>query len=128
MHIVLLITAAPEHPNAWHALHAASAMLSAGHTLSLFFYGDGVSVANRLRLVAQDEASLAGHWETLAVAHGLELAVCIAAAMRRGVTDADNAARHHLDGDSLHPAFTLAGLGLMTEMITQADRCLTFAG
>lgn len=128
MRIVLLITAAPRHPNACHAWHTARAILAAGHRLQVFFYGDGVESANRLRFVAQDEENLTAKWAELAQEHGLELPVCVAAAMRRGITDAENARRHQLDGDNLHPAYTLTGLGIMTELITQADRCLTFAG
>lgn len=127
MRFVLLITAAPEQPMAWHALHFSRAALAAGHALDLFFYGDAVVTANRLRFAAQDEPVLGQCWADLAATAGLELPVCVAAAMRRGLTDAGNARRHQLDGDNLHPAFRLAGLGELTEALAGADRVLTMA-
>lgn len=127
MRFVLLITAAPHQPSAWHALHFSKAALAAGHSLMLFFYGDAVTTANRLRFCAQDEPVLGKLWTELAEQHKLELPVCVAAAMRRGVVDADNARRHHLDGDNMFPAFRLAGLGELTEALAGADRVLTMA-
>jgi tRNA 2-thiouridine synthesizing protein D len=128
MRFVLLITASSQQPGAWHAYHLARALLSAGHALTLFFYGDAVQTANRLRFTAQDEPVLADCWAKLATDYTMELPVCVAAAMRRGLTDSDNARRHQLDGDNLHPAFRLAGLGELTEALTLADRTITLAG
>ncbi|MDO8329378.1 MAG: sulfurtransferase complex subunit TusD [Fluviicoccus sp.] len=128
MRFVLLITAAPHQPGAWHAYHLCKAALAAGHKVQLFFYGDAVITAGRLRFLAQDEPVLGQLWAELAVQNGMELPVCVAAAMRRGVTDSENARRHQLDGDSLNPAFRLAGLGELTEAMAGADRVLTLAG
>lgn len=126
MRFVLLITAAPEHSNAWHARHFAEAALSAGHSVLPFFYGNAVRTANRLACPPQDEPDLGALWAGLAESHDVELPVCVAAALRRGVTDGDNAQRHHLHGDNLHPAFTLAGLGQLVEALSGADRILSF--
>ena len=128
MRFVLLITAAPQLPGAWHAWHFARTVLTAGHSLTTFFYGDAVATANRLRFQAQDETPLGELWSDLARRSGLELPVCVAAALRRGVTDEANARRHQLDGENLHPAFRLAGLGELTEALSGADRVITFAG
>lgn len=94
----------------------------------MFFYGDAVITASRLRFLAQDEPVLGQRWAELAAQSGLELPVCVAAAMRRGVTDSDNARRHQLDGDNLNTAFRLAGLGELTEAMAGADRVMTLAG
>ena len=128
MIFVLLITAPPAHVSAWHAYYFAESALAQGHELRVFFYGDGVGIANRLLCPAQDELSLAQLWRNLAATHHLELPVCVAAALRRGVTDAENAHRHHLHGDNLDPAFSLAGLGVLTEGLITADRVLSFIG
>lgn len=126
MVFVLLITAPGTHPNAWHAYYFARAALAQAHTVKPFFYGDGITVANRLACPAQDELNLAQLWAELAAKYQFELPVCIAAALKRGVTDAENAKRHHLEGENLHPAFTLAGLGTLAEGLIEADRTLSF--
>ena len=59
MIFVLLITAPPAHASAWHAYYFAESALAQGHHIKPFFYGDGVSIANRLLCPAQDEISLA---------------------------------------------------------------------
>ena len=42
--------------------------------------------------------------------YGLKLPVCVSTALARGITDAQNAQRHGLLGDNLHPDFELVGL------------------
>lgn len=128
MVFVLLITAPPAHLNAWHGYYFAQAALAAGHSVKPFFYADGVTIANRLLCPAQDEKNLAQLWLNLAQHYDIELPVCIAAALRRGISDADNAFRHHLSGDNLHTGYTLAGLGVLTEGIITADRVISFVG
>lgn len=126
MVFVLLITAPGTHPNAWHAYYFARAALAQGHSVKPFFYGDGIAVANRLSCPAQDELNLAQLWAELAAKYQFELPVCVAAALKRGVTDGENAKRHHVEGENLHPAFTLAGLGTLAEGLIEADRSLSF--
>ncbi len=128
MIFVLLITASPAHVSAWHAFYFAEAALAQGHEVRVFFYGDGVGIGNRLLCPAQDERSLAQLWRHLAATYHLELPVCVAAALRRGISDSENAHRHHLNGDNLDLAFTLAGLGVLTEGLITADRVLSFIG
>jgi tRNA 2-thiouridine synthesizing protein D len=128
MIFVLLITAPPAHISAWHAYYFAESALAQGHKIRPFFYGDGVGVANRLLCPAQDELSLAQLWRNLADIHQFELPVCVAAALRRGLTDTDNAHRHQLEGDNLDTHFVLAGLGVLTEGLITADRVLSFIG
>ena len=50
----------------------------------------------------------------------------MAAALRRGITDADNSHRHHLKGDNLSEGFTLTGLGTLTDLMIHTDRFLQF--
>ena len=128
MIFVLLITAPPAHASAWHAYYFAESALAQGHHIKPFFYGDGVGIANRLLCPTQDEISLAQLWCNLADIHTFELPVCVAAALRRGICDADNAHRHHLTGDNLDSHFVLAGLGILTEGLMTANRVLSFVG
>ena len=126
MKFVLLITAPIDHSNAWHAYYFAKSALEQGHQVHPFFYNEGVNVANRLTLVHDTTNSLNQCWQNLAKQYTFELAVCVAAALRRGITDADNSHRHHLKGDNLSEGFTLTGLGTLTDLIIHSDRFLQF--
>lgn len=126
MHFALLVTAPPGHEQAWHALHFCEAARAAGHTVSrVFFYGDGVLHGNRLLTPPQDEPALLPRWQALAES-GTELVVCVAAALRRGVLDADNARRFERDGENLAAGFIISGLGQLAEVLAEADRVVSF--
>lgn len=74
------------------AYQFAQALLAKGHRLSsVFFYREGVLNANRLTAPASDEFDLVRGWTQLAQQHGVALNVCVAAALRRGVTDEQEA-------------------------------------
>lgn len=129
MNLALLITAAPNRENAWHALKFCEAALAAGHAVSrVFFYGDGVHHASTLLTPPQDEPNLHHAWAKLAQAHELELIVCVAAALRRGVLDADNARRMEQATHNVGTPYTISGLGQLVESMLEADRFVTFAG
>ena len=128
MNFVLLITAPISHPNAWHGYYFAQSALKQGHQVQIFFYCDGVQVANQLLCPPQDTLNLSQLWQQLAQEYQLELAVCVAAALKRGITDKDNAHRHHLQGHNLAQGFNLVGLGTLTEWLITADRHLSFVG
>ena len=75
------------------AYQFAQALLAKGHRLSsVFFYREGVLNANQLTAPASDEFDLVRGWTQLAQQHGVALNVCVAAALRRGVTDEQEAA------------------------------------
>ncbi len=52
-----------------------------------FFYREGVLNANQLTAPASDEFDLVRGWRSLHDEHGVALHICVAAALRRGVTD-----------------------------------------
>lgn len=127
MNLALLVTAAPHQENAWQALQFARAALAAGHRLSrVFFYGDGAAHGNVLVLPPQDEAHVTRDWAALAADHDIELVVCIAAALKRGVMDADTAAREERAGANLAPGYLISGLGQLAESMIEADRLVSF--
>ncbi|MEW6467233.1 MAG: sulfurtransferase complex subunit TusD [Pseudomonadota bacterium] len=129
MQFALLVTAAPHQENAWHALQFCRAALAAGHTVPrVFFYGDGAAHGNVLLLPPQDEAQVARDWAALAAAHGIELVVCVAAAFKRGVMDADSARREGKSGANLAPGYVISGLGQLVEALCEADRVVSFTG
>jgi tRNA 2-thiouridine synthesizing protein D len=52
--------------------------------------------------------------------------VCVAAAQRRGILDADEAKRHSKDVSNIAPGFRISGLGQLIEAGIQADRLVVF--
>ena len=63
------------------------AVLQEGHELACVFYREGVLNANQLTAPASDEFDLVRGWQSLHDEHGVALHICVAAALRRGVTD-----------------------------------------
>lgn len=109
------------------AYQFAQALLAKGRRLSsVFFYREGVLNANQLTAPASDEFDLVRGWVQLAQQHGIELNVCVAAALRRGVTDEQEAAQQGLPSANLQPGFTLSGLGSLAEASLSCDRLVQF--
>ena len=124
----LLVYAAPHSQQAAESAYRfAVATLAQGHSIHrVFFYGDGVHNASALAAPPQDEQNLPARWQILAQAHGLDLVVCIAAAVRRGVLDSHEARRHEKPGHNLRDGFELSGLGQLAEAAIASDRLITF--
>jgi tRNA 2-thiouridine synthesizing protein D len=109
------------------AYQFAKAAIERGHDVfRVFFYHDGVNNATRLAIPPQDERNIQKNWSDLAHAHDLDLVVCIAAAQRRGILDADEAKRQGKDADNIAPGFRISGLGQLIEAGIIADRLVTF--
>ena len=130
MIFTLVIQASPvQHQAPETALRFARALLAAGHTLHrVFFYRDGVFNANALASNAVDEPCLTSEWQALAEEHQLDLVVCIAAAIRRGVLDIKEAKRYGKTQHNLADGFELSGLGQLIEASITSDRVITFGG
>jgi tRNA 2-thiouridine synthesizing protein D len=109
------------------ALRFVRAALAAGHNVHrVFFYHDGVHTASALAVAPQDEPSPHGGWIELAD-QGVELAVCIAAALKRGVIDDGERERYGLAFGNADGRFAIVGLGQLIESIVSTDRFVTFA-
>ncbi|MEI3773589.1 sulfurtransferase complex subunit TusD [Pectobacterium brasiliense] len=109
------------------ALQFAQALLAEGHRLkSVFFYREGVLNANQLTSPANDEFDLVRAWQQLGEMHQVALNVCVAAALRRGVTDAQQATQLNLVGANLQPGFVLSGLGELAQSVLTCDRVIQF--
>jgi tRNA 2-thiouridine synthesizing protein D len=109
------------------ALRFVRAALASGHTVDrVFFYHDGVLTANALATPPQDESDVGAERAALAETHGIELAVCVAAALRRGVLDAEEADRYGRPTQNLRAPFRILGLGQLVEAALTADRLVTF--
>lgn len=99
--------------SAWQFARAA---LDKGHEIQrVFFYHDGVNNATKLTEPPQDDRHIVNRWSALAAEHKVDLVVCVAAALRRGITDA-----------VLAPGFRISGLGQLVDSGIKADRLITF--
>lgn len=105
----------------------AQALLAQGHQLeSVFFYREGVLNASQLNTPASDEVDLTHHWQQLHQQHGVALNICVAAALRRGITDEREAGNLGLPAANLAPGFQLSGLGALAEAALNCDRMVQF--
>ena len=122
MSSLLLITSAPSSIVAWHALGLAQALKEKNRDFRVFFYQDGVMVANNLQWIPDDQRNLATEWAKL----NIRLPVCVSAALARGIADQDNAQRHALHQHNLAQGFELVGLGELADAVQSAERILQF--
>lgn len=94
----------------------AKAAIEKGHSVPrVFFYHDGVNNATKLTEPPQDDRHIVNRWSKLAEDHGVDLVVCVAAALRRGIRD-----------ENLAPGFRISGLGQLVEAGIQTDRLVVF--
>lgn len=92
------------------------AAIAKGHTVGrVFFYHDGVNNSTKLTDPPQDDRHIVNRWTKLAEEHGVDLVVCVAAAMRRGIKD-----------ENLAAGFRISGLGQLVEAGIQSDRLVVF--
>ncbi|WP_136246705.1 sulfurtransferase complex subunit TusD [Halomonas borealis] len=128
MRYAILLMGAPYSDQASHsALRFARSVLARGHCLeAVFFYHDGVYNAARLAAPPQDEPHLTDGWVALCEQHDVALQVCIAAALRRGLMDEREAARHGKNGHSVEAPFELTGVGQLVDLSQRCDRLVTF--
>ena len=128
MKFSILINEGPyTHQASDTAYQFAKAVLAKGHEIfRIFFYNDGVNNATRLTTPPQDDRNIVNRWSKLAEEHKLDMVVCVAAAQRRGILDADEAKRHGKDASNIAPGFRISGLGQLIEAGIQAERLVTF--
>lgn len=117
MKFAILVNEGPfNHQASDTALAFAQAVLARGHDLvRVFFYFDGVHNANRLSAPPSGERNPVRGWSRLATENGVDLVVCIAAGLKRGVREAN-----------LAPGFRISGMGQLVEAGLLADRLVTF--
>lgn len=115
------------HQAADTAYQFAKAAIAAGHEIfRVFFYHDGVNNASDFAVPPQDDRNITDNWVKLAEANNIDMVVCIAAAQRRGLLDANEAQRQGKRGDNIAPVFRISGLGQLVEAGIEADRLITF--
>ena len=110
------------------ALRFAESALARGHAIyRIFFYHEGVLAAGRHGVAPQDEEDVHAGWVTLQETRGIELAACIANSLKRGMLDEDERIRYEKPSATVHPRFSVVGLGQLVDAITACDRFVTFA-
>ncbi len=124
----LAIYAAPYSSQASDSAYRfAAALLENGHTLyRVFFYHDAVHTASSLATPPQDETFFTQNWQTLAQQHNIDLVVCIAAALKRGLLNQQEAVRYEKPAANLAEGFEISGLGQLVDAAVMSDRLVTF--
>lgn len=113
--------------SALNAYQFACALIERGHKLvSVFFYQDGVHNASNLVVPANDEFDLVKAWQQLCKQHKVRLESCVAASLRRGVLDDNEAETHGRGRSNVAQDFELAGLGGLAEAMLVQDRVVQF--
>ncbi|CAM2996035.1 tRNA 2-thiouridine synthesizing protein D [Pseudomonas gessardii] len=129
MKFAIALFSAAHAPSSRRALQFAQAALAGGHEIvRLFFYQDGVYSAANSVVTPQDEPDIAQQWRAFVSEHQLDGVVCIAAALRRGVLNAEEAVRYQRSAVNLDAPWALSGLGQLHDAIQDADRLICFGG
>ena len=117
MKFTLMVSEGPyTHQAGDSAWNFANAAIAEGHEVKrVFFYHDGVNNSTRLTEPPQDDRNVVARWSKLAADHGVDLVVCVAAALRRGIKD-----------ENLAAGFRISGLGQLVESGIQSDRLVVF--
>jgi len=115
--IGVLVNEGPyNHQAADTAYQFARAALAKGHKIQrVFFYNDGVNNASKLTEPPQDDRQIVNRWSKLGEEHGIDLVVCVAAGLRRGLVE-----------ENLAPGFRISGLGQLVEAGIESDRLVVF--
>ena len=117
MKFTLMVSEGPyTHQASDTAYQFAAAAIDKGHEVfRVFFYHDGVYNSTKLTEPPQDDRHIVNRWSELAEANKIDLVVCVAAALRRGIKN-----------EVLAPGFRISGLGQLVDGGIKSDRTVTF--
>ena len=123
------INASPYQSNSGEtAYQFIKSALDMGHEIiRVFFYQEGIYHAFRYATPPDDEVQIVTRWSTLAREYDIDLVVCISAAQRRGLLEANEARRQGKMDNDVAGGFRIAGLGLWVEAMLEADRFIEFS-
>lgn len=117
MKFSILVNEGPfTHEASDSAYQFAKAAVAKGHEVPrVFFYYDGVNNANKLSEPQSDDRNLVQMWSDLAGENDIDLVVCVAAGLRRGIKE-----------ENLKEGFRISGLGQLVEAGIGSDRLVMF--
>ena len=120
-------------PSSGHCTRSAAEFarcaLARGHSIHrVFFLDDGALAGSANSVFPQDEEDPARGWIELSEQHDVELILCVSSALRRGMLDQTEAQRYEKSAGTVHPAFTISGLGQLIDAAANSDRLITFGG
>jgi tRNA 2-thiouridine synthesizing protein D len=117
MKLAILVNEGPfTHQASDSAYRFAEAAIAKGHEIGrVFFYNDGVNNANKLSEPQSDDRNLVELWSELGKTNEIDLVVCVAAALRRGIKE-----------EILRDGFRISGLGQLVEAGIDNDRLVVF--
>ncbi len=121
MQISILVQGSPTSTRACHsALDFSQSVVDSEHSLfRVFFYQDAVSIGSRHFATPPDEPNLQNAWLALSKQYDVELVLCVSAAQRRGISQAD-------DHNTVAEGFLVSGLGQLIEAMLESDRLVSF--
>jgi tRNA 2-thiouridine synthesizing protein D len=110
-----------------HALQFCQAAVADGHHIArVFFYHEGVYTALNSQVPPQDEIDVQAQWQNFARQQNVELAVCIANGLKRGLLSEAERNRYEKSSATLAEPFELVGLGQLIDAIANSDRYVEF--
>ncbi|AQA18800.1 sulfurtransferase TusD [Halioglobus japonicus] len=126
----LLVNSSPASGSgARSACAFAQAAIARGHQINrVFFLDEGTTTGSAMAVFPQDETDRLAPWVALADNHNVDLVLCISSALKRGMLDNTEAERYERNAATVHPAFTVSGLGQLVDAGAGADRLVTFGG
>ena len=128
MKFSLLVLASPySQQGGLSALKFAQSCLKDGHEIyRVFFYHEGIQNGSFLQTPQQDEINLHAEWASLAEQHSLDLVICIAAALKRGLLNEGEAKRYNKSHHNIAAPFEISGLGQLLDAQINSDQLITF--
>lgn len=116
MDYVIMVNEGPyNHQAADSAYQFVKHALEKGHTIQRVFYYDGVLNATKFSAPQSDDRHIVKRWAKLAESHAVDLSVCVAAGLRRGITE-----------EVVADGFRITGLGEFIGACIDADRAVVF--
>ena len=101
--------------NGRNALEVAQDLLAQNHTINyIYFLFDGAYVANKFIDMPTDEYDLSKAWRQFAAVNNIDLSVCSASGLRRGISQ-----------ESIAEHFRFGSIGEFVTHCTAADKVLS---